>query len=85
MIGRYMAISALSWQVGFTVGPPAGAALLAVSPTGLWIVAAAVCLLAGGGALLLERGLPENVRRTPRSTPPARRPIPIVDAAVPSD
>jgi hypothetical protein len=46
MIGRYMAISALSWQVGFTVGPPAGAALLAISPTGLWIAAAAGCLLA---------------------------------------
>ena len=85
MIGRYMAISALSWQVGFTVGPPAGAALLAVSPTGLWIAAAAVCLLAGGGALLLERGLPENVRRTPRIASPPARPIPVVDAAVPSD
>ena len=73
LIGRYMAISALSWQVGFTVGPPAGAALLAVSPTGLWIAAAAVCLLAGGGALLLERSLPENVRRTPRITSPRPR------------
>ena len=85
MIGRYMAISALSWQVGFTVGPPAGAALLAVSPTGLWIAAAAVCLLAGGAALLLERGLPENVRRTPRIAPSARTPIPVIDAVVPSD
>ena len=73
LIGRYMAVSALSWQVGFTVGPPAGAALLAVSPTGLWIAAAAVCLLAGGAALLLERGLPENVRRTPRIAPRGRR------------
>jgi MFS family permease len=85
MIGRYMAISALSWQVGFTVGPPAGAALLAVSPTGLWIAAAGVCLLAGGGALLLERGLPENVRRTPRVTSATLAPIPVVDVAVPSD
>jgi MFS family permease len=85
LIGRYMAISALSWQVGFTVGPPAGAALLAVSPTGLWIAAAAVCLLAGGAALLLEHGLPENVRRTPRPASPTRAPITVVDAAVPSD
>jgi MFS family permease len=85
MIGRYMAISALSWQVGFTVGPPAGAALLSVSPTGLWIAAAAVCLLAGGAALLLERGLPENVRRTPRTTPQTRAAIPVIDAVVPSD
>jgi MFS family permease len=85
LIGRYMAISALSWQVGFTVGPPAGATLLAISPTGLWIAAAAVCLLAGGAALLLEHGLPENVRRTPRTTSPARAPIPVVDAVVPSD
>ena len=82
-----MAVSALSWQVGFTVGPPAGAALLAVSPTGLWLVAAGVCLLAGAGALLLERGLPEDVRRTPRIAAAAAAPAPlaVVDAVAPSD
>lgn len=83
LIGRYMAISALSWQVGFTIGPAAGAALLAASPTGLWIVAAIGCLLAGAAALALERGLPENVRRTPRVAVPARAPVAVVDAASP--
>jgi MFS family permease len=67
VIGRYMAISALSWQVGFTVGPALGGTLLAVSPTGLWLVTAAVCLAAGLGALVIERGLPESQRRTPRA------------------
>ena len=87
LIGRYMAVSALSWQVGFTVGPPAGAALLAVSPTGLWLAAAGVCLLAGAAALLLERGLPEDVRRTPRVAAAAAAPAPlaVVDAVAPSD
>ena len=85
MIGRYMAVSALSWQVGFAIGPAAGAALLAASPTGLWLAAAAVCLLAGGGALILERRLPENVRRTPRIAPAALAPVAIVDAAFPGD
>ena len=85
LIGRYMAVSALSWQVGFTVGPPAGAALLAVTPTGLWLAAAAACLLAGGAALLLERALPENVRRTPRVAAAAGAPIVAVDAPLLSD
>jgi MFS family permease len=85
LIGRYMAISAFSWQVGFTIGPAAGAALLAVSPTGLWIAAAIVCVLAGVAALALERGLPENVRRTPRIPTPARAPVAVVDVAFPGD
>jgi len=32
----------------------------------LWLVAAAIALAAGAAALLLERVLPEHVRRTPR-------------------
>ena len=65
LLGRYMAISALSWQVGFTVGPAVGGALLAASPTGLWIVMASVLLLTGAFTLALERGLPEALRRVP--------------------
>jgi MFS family permease len=68
LIGRYMAISALSWQVGFTIGPAAGGALLAVSPTGLWIAMAAVCLASGFAALAIERSLPESLRHVPRGT-----------------
>jgi MFS family permease len=67
LLGRYMAMSAFSWQIGFTIGPPVGGLLLSVSPTGLWIFSAAVCLAAGAGALLLERSLPRNVRRSPVS------------------
>ena len=66
LLGRYMAISALSWQVGFTIGPAAGGALLAASPTGLWIAMAAVCVAGGFASLTLERGLPEGLRRVPR-------------------
>ena len=65
LLGRYMAISALSWQVGFMVGPAVGGALLAASPTGLWLVMASVLLLTGLASLGLERGLPEALRRVP--------------------
>jgi len=67
LLGRYMAMSAFSWQVGFTIGPPLGGLLLSVSPTGLWIFSAVVCLAAGAGALVLERALPPAVRRSPVS------------------
>ena len=83
MIGRYMATSALSWQVGFTIGPAVGAALLDASPTGLWIVAAVSCLVAGAASLALEPHLPESVRRTPKLASVARAPVAIVDAASP--
>jgi MFS family permease len=68
LLGRYMALSAFSWQIGFAIGPPLGGFLLGLSPTGLWIVVAAVCLVASGAALALERGLPEGVRRSPASS-----------------
>ena len=70
LLGRYMAMSAFSWQVGFTLGPPLGGLLLSISPTGLWVFSAAVCLAAGAGALLLERALPPGVRRSPVSYRP---------------
>jgi MFS family permease len=79
LLGRYMAMSAFSWQLGFTVGPAAGGFMLALTPTGLWLGAAAVCLLAGGAALVLERSLPAAVRRTPvteRPEPAAPGPLP---------
>ena len=66
LLGRYMAISALSWQVGFMVGPAAGGVLLAVSPTGLWLVMAGVLIVGGLAMLPLERGLPGPLRRAPQ-------------------
>jgi MFS family permease len=65
LLGRYMALSAWSWSVAFTLGPAAGGYGLEHAPQTFWLVAAAVCLAAGGAALLLERSLPRGVRRTP--------------------
>ena len=65
LIGRYMASSAFSWQIGFTVGPAVGGFVLAFSPHALWVGAAVVCAVAGVAALALERGLPVHARRTP--------------------
>ncbi len=63
--GRYMAVSVTSWQVGFVIGPAVGGLVLSVAPLALWPLAAVVCLLAGAGALLLERSLPPEFRLTP--------------------
>jgi MFS family permease len=65
LLGRYMALSALSWQVGFTLGPAAGGFAVAAAPHGTWLVAAAICGLNGVAALALERRLPARARRTP--------------------
>jgi predicted MFS family arabinose efflux permease len=63
--GRYMAFSTLSWEVGFAVGPAVGGFVLDSSPNVLWVLAAAMCLLAGLGATLLERRVPVALRLTP--------------------
>jgi MFS family permease len=69
LLGRYMAISALSWQVGFALGPALGGFMLAVSPSGVWIGAAALCALGGALALVVESALPAAARRTPTPVP----------------
>jgi MFS family permease len=61
----YMALSALSWQLGFTLGPAIGGIGLALSPNGLWLGAAALCAIGGAVALLIEEALPQRARRTP--------------------
>lgn len=71
LIGRYMALSAFSWSIGFTVGPAIGGFVLKSAPHAWWLAAAGVCLLAGAAALVLERALPDSVRRTPRTAHPA--------------
>ena len=65
LIGRYMALSAWTWSVAFTLGPAIGGFALAHAPQALWLVAAGICLLAGASSLVLERALPVGVRRTP--------------------
>jgi MFS family permease len=66
LIGRYMACSSFSWQIGFLAGPAAGGFVLQHAPLTLWIGAAGICLAASAYALALERHLPANVRVTPR-------------------
>jgi predicted MFS family arabinose efflux permease len=63
--GRYMALSTISWEIGFVIGPAIGGFVLDREPLALWPLAAAVCLLAGVGALALERGIPPGLRLTP--------------------
>ena len=63
--GRYMALSTISWEIGFVIGPAAGGFILAASPLALWPIAALVCVAAGAGALALERGIPRELRLTP--------------------
>jgi MFS family permease len=63
--GRYMALSTLSWEIGFVIGPTSAGFILAAAPNALWPIAALVCVLAGCGALLLERRIPPELRVTP--------------------
>lgn len=63
--GRYMALSTLSWEIGFAIGPTAAGFILYSAPNALWPIAALTCVLAGFGALLLERRIPPEHRRTP--------------------
>lgn len=63
--GRYMAVSTTSWDIGFIVGPAVGGIVLQYQPYALWPLASGLCLLAGVGALRLERLLPRPLRLTP--------------------
>jgi MFS family permease len=65
LLGRYMAMSSSSWQIGFIIGPAVGGFVLQAQPFALWPIAAGVCLAGGIWAIALERRLPRTVRRTP--------------------
>lgn len=69
LLGRYMAMSALSWQVGFALGPAIGGFGLALFPQGVWLVASALCALGGALALVVEGAIPTGARRTPLPAP----------------
>jgi MFS family permease len=69
LLGRYMALSALSWQVGFALGPAVGGFVLDYSPNATWLGAAALCALGGLLAFLVETTLPQAARRTPAPEP----------------
>jgi MFS family permease len=66
LVGRYLAASSISWQIGWIVGPAAGGFLLQHRPLLLWPIAAGVNLACAAAALALEPRLPERVRRTPQ-------------------
>jgi predicted MFS family arabinose efflux permease len=65
LLGRYMAFSSFSWQLGWLVGPAAGGFVLQHEPLALWPAAAGICLLASAYALALETRIPEQLRLTP--------------------
>jgi MFS family permease len=65
LLGRYMAFSSASWQIGWLIGPAAGGFVLQHEPLALWPWVAVICLLASGYALMLEAAIPERLRRTP--------------------
>jgi MFS family permease len=65
LVGRYMALGAQSWQVGWIIGPAIGGFVLQHAPNALWPAAAALNLAAAGLALGLERHLPRAVLRAP--------------------
>jgi MFS family permease len=65
LLGRYMAFSSSSWQIGWLVGPAAGGFVLQHEPLALWPAAAAICVLASAYALALERRIPPQLHLTP--------------------
>jgi MFS family permease len=69
LLGRYMALSALSWQLGFALGPAVGGFVLDYSPNAVWLGAAAFCAIGGGLTFLVETTLPARARRTPVPAP----------------
>jgi MFS family permease len=77
LLGRYMAISSSSWQVAFVIAPALGGFILQAEPFALWPIAAAVCLIGGLYALVLERRIPRDFRRTPLVTEEAAQLKPV--------
>ncbi|MGZ8739611.1 MAG: MFS transporter [Gaiellaceae bacterium] len=65
LLGRYMAFSSSSWQLGFFVGPAVGGFVLQHEPLALWPAAAAICIFAAVYALALERRIPAHLHLTP--------------------
>jgi MFS family permease len=64
-IGRYMAFSSQSWQIGWIIGPGLGGLVLQHAPNALWLIGAAACLANAAYALTLERRIPAPLRVTP--------------------
>jgi len=78
LVGRYLAASSISWQIGWIVGPAVGGLLLQHRPLLLWPLAAGANIVFAAAALRLERHLPDSVRRTPHAETPVVAPTSIV-------
>jgi hypothetical protein len=65
LLGRYLALNGFAFQLGGAAGRAIGGFALAFAPHGLWLAAAAAAFGVGSSALLLERFIPEALRRTP--------------------
>ena len=76
LVGRYLAASSISWQIGWIVGPAAGGLLLQHRPLVLWPLAAGANLVFAALALRLERDLPAKVRKSPHPETPVVAPLP---------
>lgn len=63
--GRYMALSSMSWEIGFVIGPAVGGFILAFEPLALWPIAGAVLAVSVVAVLRTEDRLPADLRRTP--------------------
>ncbi len=63
--GRYMALSSVSWEIGFVLGPAIGGVILAVAPLALWPIAGTALALSVIAVLRTENRLPPSLRRTP--------------------
>lgn len=68
--GRSLALVSGCYALGLTVGPALVGVILSRSPTAVWVAGAAVVLVAGGAALLVERAVPEDLRMVPRRPAP---------------
>jgi MFS family permease len=69
LLGRYLALSAVAFQLGLSGGRAVGGFVLAATPLGLWLIGAAICVVGGLWALWIERRIPEEIRRTPLAEP----------------
>src|SRR3954452_16016394 len=85
LLGRYMAFSSSTWQIGFFAGPAIGGFVLQHKPLALWAAAAAVCVLASVYALAIERRIPAQLLRTPRVDQPAGVPGTMPNMALATD
>jgi hypothetical protein len=70
LLGRYMAVSGFSCQLGFIVGPAAAGLILGAEPYALWPLMSTLCVAGAVNALVLEPALPPGVRVTTRSGAP---------------